>query len=287
MTQDDSQSEKNTYLLDPESPDEMARLLTLDRFLTKAMGGPLASIPELPERAHILDLACGPGGWAIDVASKYPSSEVVGVDISHIMTDYARISADIRKVSNVSFALADVTKTLPFSDGTFDIVNARFLVAVLPRKAWQPFISECTRVLRPQGVLLLTEAIDYGVTNSPAFERMQALTARGIWQASYGFSVDGRTVDVSFMLPHLLRNVGYSDIQHIAYALEFSAGTDAWADVYHNLEISYKLGQTSLVKAGLVSAEEIEHLYQRMLIEMKQDDFCAMTHFMSTAAIKP
>src|SRR5579864_773409 len=100
MTQDDPQKEQNTYLLDSESPDEMARLLSLDRFLTEAMGGPLAWVPELPDHARILDIACGPGGWAIAAATRYPSCEVVGVDISKLMTDYARVSADIRKVPN-------------------------------------------------------------------------------------------------------------------------------------------------------------------------------------------
>jgi hypothetical protein len=29
-------------------------------------------------------------GWALDAASRYPTSEVVGVDISQMMIDYAR-----------------------------------------------------------------------------------------------------------------------------------------------------------------------------------------------------
>lgn len=285
MTESDSQSE-NTYLLDPESPDEMARLLNMDRFVTKAMGGPLASLRSIPEKARILDLACGPGGWALDTATKYPSCEVIGADISHTMIDYARVSAQVRKVSNVSFEFADVTKTLPFADGSFDIVNARALTAVLRRQAWEPFIAECTRVLRSPGVLLLTEGIDAGVTNSHAFERMQGLFCRLMWQAGYGFSVDGRTMDVTFMLPPLLRSAGYSEIQHAAYALEFSKGTDAWADFYHNTEIGYKLGLDNFVKFASVSAEEIEHIYHRMLAEMNQDDFYGMCHFMTVAGMK-
>jgi SAM-dependent methyltransferase len=281
------QGEKNTYLLDSENRDELARLLSMDRYLTRAMGGPLAFLPDEPKNARIVDLACGPGGWAIDVASLCPSCEVIGVDISQIVTDYARLNADVRRVWNISFALADVTKPLPFADGTCDIVNARLLVAVLPRQAWEPFIAECTRILRPQGVLRLTEAIDGGVTNSPAFERMQALTCCMMWQASYGFSVDGRTMDVCFMLPRLLRNARYRDIRHTAYALEFSAGTSLWMDAYHTVEIVYELGQANFVRAGITSQEEFEDLYQRMLAEMKQDDFCGMYHFMSFLAIKP
>jgi hypothetical protein len=56
MTQDDSRNE-DTYLLN---------LLNMDRFLTGAMGGPLASLPDIPEQARILDLACGPGGCYLE-----------------------------------------------------------------------------------------------------------------------------------------------------------------------------------------------------------------------------
>jgi hypothetical protein len=34
----------NTYVFDPESPTEMARLINQDRAVTQAMGGPLAGI---------------------------------------------------------------------------------------------------------------------------------------------------------------------------------------------------------------------------------------------------
>jgi ubiquinone/menaquinone biosynthesis C-methylase UbiE len=259
----------------------------MDRFLTSAMGGPLAPLPHIPEQTRILDLACGPGGWALDTAAQYPTCLVTGVDTSHMMIDYARANAKESKVSNVSFELADVTKTLPFADRTFDIVNARFLVAVLPRIAWALFMEECTRVLRSSGVLLLTEPIDMGVTNSPSFEQLKALSCRAIWKAGYGFSVDGRTLDVTYMLPSLLRSAGYCDVQHAAYALEFSKGTSVWADFYQSTLIGYKRELPNFVKLGLMPAEEIEHAYSRMLVEMGQDDFSGMFHFMTVAGMKP
>src|SRR5215469_15952383 len=97
---------KNT---DAESLDEMMRLVSMGRLLTSAMGGPLAALPGIPDGTRILDLACGPGDWALDTAARYPTSEVVGVDISQAMIDYSRASAQIHKVSNISFKLADVT----------------------------------------------------------------------------------------------------------------------------------------------------------------------------------
>src|SRR5215469_8612245 len=95
---------------DAESLDEMMRLASMGRLLTSAMGGPLAALPGIPDETRILDLACGPGDWVLDVASRYPTSEVVGVDISHAMIDYARVNAQVCKVPNVSFQLANMRK---------------------------------------------------------------------------------------------------------------------------------------------------------------------------------
>jgi SAM-dependent methyltransferase len=283
---DDSPGD-NTYLLDPESPEEMARLMNLDRFTTKAMGGPLAGIADSSRLQTILDLACGPGGWVLDVAFACPDAEIAGVDISKIMIEYANARARTQKLFNATFGIMDITKPLDFSDATFDLVNARLLIAVLRREAWAPLISECARILRPGGLLRLTEPIDPGVTNSPAFERLQVLVNQALWQAGYGFSVDGRTYGLSHTLPRLLRQAGYQNVQYRAYMLEYSAETPAWADFYRNAQIVYYLGRFFPVKAGLATQEEVEHLYQQMLIEMHRDDFACMGHFFSVWGEKP
>ena len=77
-----SQPHKSTYVFDPESGAELARLIEQDRFSTREMGGPLVGLPDLPAEARVLDLACGPGGWVLDVAYEHPEYEVCGVDIS-------------------------------------------------------------------------------------------------------------------------------------------------------------------------------------------------------------
>ena len=143
--------EDNTYLLDTESPAEMARLINQERLLTQAMNGPLAGLdPSTFQR--LLDLGCGPGGWVLDVAFAYPGMEVAGVDISKTMIEYANARARSQQLSNTSFGLMDITKPLDFGDDSFDLVNTRFLFAALRRDAWPSFIAECMRILRPGGI---------------------------------------------------------------------------------------------------------------------------------------
>ncbi len=279
-------SEDNTYVVDTESPVEMARLIDLDRLITQGMGGPLAGLPTKTLH-NVLDVACGPGSWVLDVAFALPDTEVAGIDISQIMIDYANARARSQQLSNASFGIMNILNPLDFADASFDLVNARFLVAALQRHKWQPFLQECTRLLHPGGILRLTELQDYGVTTSPAYERFMALTAQGLYQQGYGFSVDGRTFDVSQVLPHFLRQAGYQQVQHAAYAIEVSAGTHAWQDFYQNALALGSLAPRLLTGAGVISASDFQQLHQQILIELQQEDFCGMWHYMSVWGTKP
>jgi len=64
----DPSRNKNFYILG-DSQAEMVRLTDEDRYFNRAMGGLL---PEQPEQVlvgihDVLDVASGPGGWALEV----------------------------------------------------------------------------------------------------------------------------------------------------------------------------------------------------------------------------
>jgi tRNA G46 methylase TrmB len=75
---------QSTYFINPEEAEETARLLLQDRLLTTEMGGVFPEGLDLNQLHIVLDLACGPGGWATDVARLYPQMDVIGVDISDL-----------------------------------------------------------------------------------------------------------------------------------------------------------------------------------------------------------
>lgn len=288
MTTDSSKN--HTYILDPESPVEMARLIHFDQITTRAMGGPLAEQPPevIASLHHVLDLSCGPGGWVLDVAFAYPHLQVAGVDISKTMIEYAGARARTQRLTNVSFGIMDITRTLDFSENTFDLVNARFINGVLYRDAWAPFLAECRRILRPGGILRLTEMVDVGVSNSPAFERMSAWLSKVMWKLGYGFSPDGSGLGITSMLSRLLRTADYTDIQRAAHTLEFSIEEEeAWTDFYRNMEIGYALAKPVFVKTEVVTQEEFEQCYQQMLIEMHAATFCGLWDFVTAWGKKP
>lgn len=279
--QPDPSAETNTYFFDPENAAEMARLIQLDRVMTKGMGGPLAEQLDLSPFRQILDIACGPGGWVLDVAFQLPRADVAGIDISQTMISYANARARSQKIANASFGVMNATQPLDLSPNSFDLVNGRLLVGFLPKPSWSRLVQECYRITKVGGILRLTETDGSGLTNSPAYERLNAWFTQAIWKMGYGFSPDGRTLGVTPMLAHLLKKGGYQNIQHEAHAIDFSAETEAFHDFYRNAEVGFKLLAPLLVKMGVAAQEEIDQTYQQMLIEMLSSDFCGVWNFLT------
>src|SRR5579875_70190 len=139
---------EHSYIFDPESPEELARLVNFGRATTQAMGGVLAeqSQETIDGLRNVIDLACGPGDWVLDLAFAHPHIEVAGGDISRIMVDYANARARSQGLTNASFGIMDITRPLDFPNNAFDLVNARSLFGVLSRENWPAFIAECTRI---------------------------------------------------------------------------------------------------------------------------------------------
>src|SRR6266550_5114635 len=173
-------SEENAYVIDIESAAELARLLHQDRHVTKSMGGLLAEQSDISNIHDVIDVACGPGGWALEVADRYPDIKVVGIDISKSMIEYARALAKAQKLKNVEFLVMDALKPLDFPNASFDLVNARFIQGFMPPHAWPALLQECLRVCRPGGIIRLTE-IEAAITNTPASEKLAGMEAHSGW----------------------------------------------------------------------------------------------------------
>src|SRR5689334_9476334 len=114
-----TEHQNTTYLHDAESVAEMGRLLAQDTLFTNAMGGVLPERTDLSALHHVLDIGCGPGGWAMRVAKQYPHLRVTGIDISPSMIAYAQVQAKREGVQNVTFAQMNALEPLSFPDASF------------------------------------------------------------------------------------------------------------------------------------------------------------------------
>ena len=259
-----------------------------DLFLQYEGGLAPESAQFLAECERVLDLACGPGGWALQVATAYPKLEVVGVDRNVQMLDYARGRARARRLSNVSFEELDITQPFSYPDAAFDLVNARLLQSALTREDWPRLVRQCLRVLRPGGLLRLTE-FEIGISNQPATNRLLQLLPQALYRAGQSFAPVGTSMGITCLLGHFLRAEGYVQVSDRAFVVDSSVGTPAYQSFNEFLRIvfsSHLLGDYFL-KAGLVNEVEYEELYEAALREMHRDDYCTMVFFLTVLGNKP
>jgi SAM-dependent methyltransferase len=102
---------------------------------------------------RVLDLACGTGDPAIEIARRVePSGRVTASDLSAQMLDVCRKNASRAGIANIDFAIADAEE-LPFAPGTFERVTSR--LGVMYFVDVQRALAEIARVLVPGGVVAL------------------------------------------------------------------------------------------------------------------------------------
>jgi SAM-dependent methyltransferase len=97
---------------------------SLDSF-SDAYGAPAMDALRVQPGERVLDVGCGPGATAIELAARVsPGGDVVGVDVSPAMIAAATRRATTAGVSNVRFVVADAQTEGLGED--FDAVYSRF-----------------------------------------------------------------------------------------------------------------------------------------------------------------
>jgi ubiquinone/menaquinone biosynthesis C-methylase UbiE len=279
---------EDTYVADPESSLEMTRLIEQDRIVTKGMGGIFPEYSTLPDSiTHILDIGCGSGGWVLDVAYQYPRCEVVGLDVSTTLLNYARAQAKTQNRTNAIFVHGNVLNPLEFADQEFDLVNIRFAVAFLLREAWPYVLRELFRILRPGGVIHITEIDTISINHSPALEQLNSYLYLTLHKLGYGFSSDGKTLGITPALKGLLTDAGFGDIQLFPHTIDFSFHTELHYNQYENYIASSTIMLPLVIQHGIASEQAYTEVVNHMQFEMLQEDFQGTWLIQTAHGIKP
>lgn len=104
----------------------------------------------IPPGASVLDCAAGTGEFSLAAAER--AGRVLCTDLSEAMLERAQKKAERRGLSNITFAVRDIT-ALPDPDGSYDAVIAANILHLLPRP--ETAVRELWRVTAPGGRLIL------------------------------------------------------------------------------------------------------------------------------------
>src|SRR5579859_315600 len=280
-----AEQEESRYFNDVEHVGEMARLTRQAR-VVGSITGLFPQSFDLSAIRDVLDVASGPGVWAQEIAQAYPHMQVTGIDISHTMTDFATSVSTGQ--SNIRFQIMDATKPLDFPDQSFDLVNARFIFGFTPTKVWPLALQEWKRILRPGGALILTEG-EMPMTNKTAVEQMSSLFIKAMQATGQSFSPIGRNNGITPMLSYLLVNAGFESLQTRGQVFDFTTASEEVRKVYFldNYRTGFHLMLPFLVRTGVTTEEEVDELYNQMVSEMEDADFCATGFILTAWGYKP
>jgi ubiquinone/menaquinone biosynthesis C-methylase UbiE len=274
-------------IINRDHPVELARLVTKIPVLLRALGGFFPGLAEEELRAvrHVLDLNCGPGIWSLELARRYPATQIVGMDTSLVMIGHARRVAAQQEMRNVCYEhSASLCEPLPFEDGTFDFINAPFLRTRLSGVDWRPLLSECRRLLRPGGKLRLTEE-GIGRSNAAAYEHLIGLCARAMQRAGYRFVDSAQHRDLLDELKARLAAAGFREHCSLAQVIDYSYGTDLYEAWIQDRLIFMKEVQPFLIAMQVAIQEHLDSLYEQFRRELRLACFQAIQSFVTVWAM--
>jgi len=276
-----------TYINDITSAGEWARL-DHQAGLVGRVTGLLPPLLEDEEFPSILDVGCGPGRWALDIAADRPEADVTGIDLSADMMKYANARARTQHLKNCSFRVQGfLTHKLPFPEDTFDLIHVRFAVGWLKHAEWLLLLSRCFVLLKPGGYLVITEG--EGIyTTSAALQRLHELLCAALHASGYGLSSSPRFMGVVAQLGYLLVQTGFQNIRTDVSVLDYSYAHEeanrAWLESFHALISEASL---FLIQSGVTTVEELAQVDAQLSIEMYQEDFCGIGPLFTFSAQKP
>jgi ubiquinone/menaquinone biosynthesis C-methylase UbiE len=280
------QSYSGTYFVqDQKIEEELRRIADQDHLITRSMGGVMPEQANARAFQRVLDIACGAGGWAIEAAQTYPEISVVGIDINQRMIEYARAQATAQQIDDrVEFHIMDVLRVLDFPDASFDMVNLRFAISFVRTWDWPRVLNELLRVLRPGGVVRLTDEEVIHESTSPGAMQFCEMLLCALFRSGHLFAQesDGLTAH----LAPLLSGYGFQQVQTRAYPLQYRAGThDGQLYIEDGMYVMQTL-RPFVQKWGCIS-KDYDAIHQQTLDELHRPDFRATWHLLTAWGHRP
>lgn len=274
-------NQENTYFIDPANEAELTRLIAQDAIYNKKMD--LVPQSFVPKRgAKILDLACGPGQWALAVGDLHPQVQVVGIDISKRMIAWAK--TQVKDPKQVNFLEGNILNNLLFPDQFFDFINARFLFGLMTHDSWVPLVQECFRITKPGGIIRMTETSGMSSPGTKV-HRMNMLVFTALWRAQKTFSP--LEFGVAPLLGLFLEQGRYHVLEEKVHLLNFSYGTPLHKPLMEEstayLQLIKPFLRKHLPKEDTI---DLDAVVEETCQAMHDPDFRVHTHFTSVTGKK-
>lgn len=252
----------DSLYLFPKDQAEGYRLEHQNHMFKVASGGRIY-FTRLHQVRRILDVACGTGTWAREMADEFKNAEVIGFDKDISLPQAAKeriLAIGGHFPDNFRFFQADALERFPFEGEYFDFSHAQFISPFIPVTRWPAFMSEMVRVTRFGSYVEIRDG-EWAISPSPAYSRI--LEAIKAWLVGRGLHAGAGP-----LLADYLRQAGLQRVQ----VREVTVGTGKEAKREQRLLVADLKAVVTNLKPVLIAAGFFtEEEYAPLLEQAKQE----------------
>ncbi|WP_418277161.1 methyltransferase domain-containing protein [Isoptericola jiangsuensis] len=212
------------------------------------------AVDHLTPGTTVLDVGCGPGTITADIAVRVAPGAVIGVDrAADVLVEATRHARDVG-AENLTFAAQDVY-SLPYDDGTFDVVHAHQTLQHLAEPVLA--LKEMRRVCRSGGVVVARESDYAGFTWYPRLPELD--TWMGLYQSTA--RANGGEPDAGRRLLAWARAAGFTEVTPSASVWCFATPEDReyWGRMWAARILDSRMAD-QVVETGLGSREDLQKM---------------------------
>ena len=225
------------------------------RLVTRVMAPSTTELLDRVEVAHdadCLDVGCGGGDVALELARRAHAGRVVGIDLDEAKLEIARAEARMAGVHNIEYRCQDL-RNLDLGSA-YDVVHARFVLSHLTDP--QAAVDGLVHVLRPGGALIVVDIEKTATLCEPP----QRSFRRYIELYSLAARARGVDPDIGPQLPGILAASG---CQHVRVNIVQPVGRHAQGyegDVKLTAPVTLESIADAILALGLAERRELDSL---------------------------
>lgn len=257
------------------------------RLFFHALGRLLPAAIEVEQVKTVLDVFCGSGAWAIDLAKSYPSITITALDPNPQMLEIARVEARAADVSNITFVTASPLEPLSYEQQSFDLLHIqRVMPPLMPRDL--PAILRHLRAVGRSGGWLYLSDFEIGLTSSPTFESFETRVRETLRQRQCSMTTDGLAFSPAVFYPRQLADIGCKDVHYTLTPVDL--GNQPGSFGYNHalsLMVTNLRERQLLIETGQATQQEIDEIFQNIREEIQQPNFCGVGMLISTLGTIP
>jgi SAM-dependent methyltransferase len=254
------------------------------KYLSDLIGGILPPSLEPSWGSRVLEIGWCIGGLILEMASRYPSLHITGIDRDASVVEQAQTL--VRGLSNVTVFVQDIHQLdeKVFSSASFDFIHLHFLVGDVTLEQFPPLMHSLARFCRPGGLLVWTEA-ELPITTSLACQHLCSLVQRGLQARDHVFT-QSNSLGITARMNRWLNDAGYRITQSKAYAIDISTGSKGNEAFVTQVGISGEQVRNFLLEAGVTTSTEFEDIFLQMQQEIQEEQFCGLLYLRTLVGMR-